>query len=175
MSSNSKFLHQTLLSHVLKWWKGSPEFMRRNLSCGPLPGRGWLERSPPNPWKGWWEPWAHIQAGVSGQRESLPARTPGMIHWRRRLGDSLPSWQKWAQSGGPSLYQGHWTQLTEGAQTDLSVRPVRPHWDSKRWWGVALEGSTSGRLWGIWWPDCASPPICLPWCCGLPQSWPHTR
>ncbi len=39
------------------------------------PPRAVLAGSPPDRGRAWWEPWARIQAGVSRQRESRPART----------------------------------------------------------------------------------------------------
>ncbi len=49
-----------------------------------------------------WEPWAHIQAGISGQRESRPARTQGTLRLPKMLGGQRPSWWKWARSGALS-------------------------------------------------------------------------
>ncbi len=63
------------------------------------PPRPVLAGSPPDRAKVWWEPWAHIQAGVSGQRESRLDRTQGTLHSPKMLGGPGPSWWKWAQSG----------------------------------------------------------------------------
>ncbi len=41
------------------------------------PPRAALAGSPPDRGRAWWEPWASIQAGVSRQRKSRPARTQG--------------------------------------------------------------------------------------------------
>ncbi len=43
------------------------------------PPRAVLAGSPPDRGRAWWEPWARIQAGVSRQRESRPARTQGTL------------------------------------------------------------------------------------------------
>ncbi len=58
--------------------------------------------SPPDRRRAWWEPWARIQAGVSGQRESRPARTQGTLRSPKMLGSPRPSWWKWAWSGALS-------------------------------------------------------------------------
>ncbi len=39
------------------------------------PPRAVIAGSPPDRGRAWWEPWARIQAGISRQRESRPART----------------------------------------------------------------------------------------------------
>ncbi len=39
---------------------------RAKLGLGLLPPWAALPGSKPDPWKAWWEPWAHIRAGVSG-------------------------------------------------------------------------------------------------------------
>ncbi len=45
------------------------------------PPRAVLAGSPPDRGRAWWEPWARIQAGVSRQRESRPARTQGTLRF----------------------------------------------------------------------------------------------
>ncbi len=66
------------------------------------PPRAVLAGSPPDRERPWWEPWAPIQAGVSRQRESRPARTQGTRCLLKTLGDSRPFWWMWARSGALS-------------------------------------------------------------------------
>ncbi len=66
------------------------------------PLRAVLAGSPPNRGRAWWEPWACIQAGVSRQRESRPARTQGTLRLPKTLGGPRPFWWKWARSGALS-------------------------------------------------------------------------
>ncbi len=49
-----------------------------------------LAGSPPDAGRVWWEPWARIQAGVSRQRESRPARTQGTPCLPKTLGGPDP-------------------------------------------------------------------------------------
>ncbi len=49
-----------------------------------------LAGSPPDRRKDVVGPWAHIQAGVSRQRESRPSRTQGTIHLPKTLGGPQP-------------------------------------------------------------------------------------
>ncbi len=53
--------------------------------------RAVLPGSRPDPGKEWWEHWAHIQAGFSGQCESRPARTQGTLRSSKMLVDPRPS------------------------------------------------------------------------------------
>ncbi len=45
---------------------------------------------PPDRGRAWWEPWAPIQAGVSRQRESRPARTQGTLRLLKTPGCPRP-------------------------------------------------------------------------------------
>ncbi len=63
------------------------------------PPRAVLAGSPPDRGRAWWEPWARIQAGVTRQRESRPARTQGTLRLPKTLGGPRHFWWKWAQSG----------------------------------------------------------------------------
>ncbi len=60
--------------------------------AGSASSRGSACNLPPGPWRAWWELWAHIQAGVSGQRESQPARILGTNRRPKMLAGPLPSW-----------------------------------------------------------------------------------
>ncbi len=53
---------------------------------GLPPPKAVLAGSPPDRGRAWWEPWARIQAGVSGQRESSPAQTQGTLRSPKMLG-----------------------------------------------------------------------------------------
>ncbi len=66
------------------------------------PPRVMLADSPPDRGRAWWEPWARIQAGVSRQRESRPARTQGTLRLPKTPGGPRPVWWKWARSGALS-------------------------------------------------------------------------
>ncbi len=66
------------------------------------PPRAVLAGSPPDRGRAWWEPWARIQAGVSRQRESRPARTQGTLRLPKTPGGPRPVWWKWARSGALS-------------------------------------------------------------------------
>ncbi len=55
------------------------------------PPKSVLGVSPPDRRRAWWEPWARIQAGVSGQRESSPARTQVTLRSPKMLGGPRPS------------------------------------------------------------------------------------
>ncbi len=61
-----------------------------------------LAGSPPDRRRAWWEPWARIQAGVSRQRESRPARTQGTLRLPKTPGGPRPVWWKWVRSGALS-------------------------------------------------------------------------
>ncbi len=50
----------------------------------------------------WWEHWARIQARVSRQGESRPARTQGTLRLPKTPGGPRPVWWKWARSGALS-------------------------------------------------------------------------
>ncbi len=54
------------------------------------PPRAVLAGSPPNRRRAWLEPWARIQAGVSIQHESRPARTQGTLRLPKTLGGPRP-------------------------------------------------------------------------------------
>ncbi len=54
------------------------------------PPRAVLAGSPPDRGRAWWEPWARIQAGVSRQRESRPARTQGTLRLPKTPGGPQP-------------------------------------------------------------------------------------
>ncbi len=58
---------------------------------GLPPPKAVLAGSPPDRGRAWWEPWARIQAGVSGQRESSPAQTQGTLRSPKMLGGPWPS------------------------------------------------------------------------------------
>ncbi len=62
------------------------------------PPRAVLAGSPPDRGRAWWEPWARVQAGVSRQRESRPARTQGTLRLPKAPGGPRPVWWKWALS-----------------------------------------------------------------------------
>ncbi len=66
------------------------------------PPRAVLAGSPPDRGRAWWEPWARIQAGVSRQRETRPARTQGTLCLPKMLGGPWPFWWKWVRSGALS-------------------------------------------------------------------------
>ncbi len=66
------------------------------------PPRAVLAGSPPDRGRAWWEPWARIQAGVSRQHESRPARTKGTLRLPKMPGGPRPIWWKWARSGALS-------------------------------------------------------------------------
>ncbi len=66
------------------------------------PPRAVLAGSPPDRGRAWWEPWARMQAGVSRQRESRPARTQGTLRLPKTPGGPRPVWWKWARSGALS-------------------------------------------------------------------------
>ncbi len=66
------------------------------------PPRAVLAGSPPDRGRAWWEPWARIQAGVSRQRESRPARTQGTLRLPKTPGGPRPVWWKWSRSGALS-------------------------------------------------------------------------
>ncbi len=66
------------------------------------PPRAVLAGSPPDRGRAWWEPWARIQAGVSRQHESRPARTQGTLRLPKTPGGPRPVWWKWAWSGALS-------------------------------------------------------------------------
>ncbi len=66
------------------------------------PPRAVLAGSPPDRGRAWWEPWARIQAGVSRQRESRPARTQGTLRLPKTPGGPRPVWWTWARSGALS-------------------------------------------------------------------------
>ncbi len=70
-----------------------------NAKAGPASSEVVLAGSPPDCKRVWWEPWARIQAGVSRQRESRPARTQGTLRLPKTPGGPRPVWWKWVRSG----------------------------------------------------------------------------
>ncbi len=66
---------------------------------GLPPPRTALASSPPDPLKAWWELWAHIRVGVSGQRESQPVRILGTNRRLKIPAGPLPSWPRPKQWG----------------------------------------------------------------------------
>ncbi len=75
---------------------GASTYMRNaltghsNAKAGSASSEAVLAGSPPDRGRAWWEPWARIQAGVSGQRESSPARTQGTLRSPKMLGGPRP-------------------------------------------------------------------------------------
>ncbi len=61
-----------------------------NAKAGSASSEGSAKGSPPDRGRAWWEPWARIQAGVSRQRESRPARTQGTLRLPKTPGGPRP-------------------------------------------------------------------------------------
>ncbi len=91
------------------------------------PPRAVLSGSPPDRGRAWWEPWAHIQAGVSRQRESRPARTQGTLR--------LPK-----TPGGPDPFDGS----ERGQERCLKRQELQLDW-VQRLKGAPLKSSQDDR------------------------------
>ncbi len=96
------------------------------LSLDLLLPRAVLASSPPDRGRAWWDPWEHIQAGVSRQRESRPARTEGTLRLPKMLGGPRPFWWKWVGSGVLSKPTGISARLSPVVKRDPSE--VQPGW-----------------------------------------------
>ncbi len=87
------------------------------------PPRAVLAGSPPDRGRGWWEPWARNQAGVSRQRESRPARTQGTLWFPKTPGGPRPVWSECGQERclKRQELQLDWVQQLKGAPLKSSV------------------------------------------------------
>ncbi len=84
-------------SELLKLWVRSTNMCNALIATLRLnvpPPRVVLAGSPSDRGKAWWEPRARIQAGVSRQHESSPARTQGTLRLPKTPGGPRPAWWK---------------------------------------------------------------------------------